>query len=51
MIGGPIVLRLAYEGMMLLVLLLKNTMQINNKLKDQEQSSGVKLDVPPTADK
>lgn len=36
MIGGPIVLRLVFEGMMMFVLLVKNTMQINNKIKAQE---------------
>lgn len=35
MIVGPIVTRLAFEGMMLFILLVKNTIQINNKLKDQ----------------
>ncbi len=35
MIVGPIATRLAFEGMMLFILLVKNTIQINNKLKDQ----------------
>ncbi len=35
MIVGPIVTRLVFEGMMLFILLVKNTIQINNKLKDQ----------------
>ncbi len=36
LIGGPIVLRLVYEGLMMFILLVKNTLQINNKLKAQE---------------
>ena len=32
MIGGPIALRLVYEGLMMFVLLVKNTMEINKKL-------------------
>ncbi len=35
MIVGPIVTRLIFEGLMLFILLVKNTIQINNKLKDQ----------------
>lgn len=35
MIVGPIATRLVFEGMMLFILLVKNTIQINNKLKDQ----------------
>lgn len=49
MIGGPIVLRLVYEAMMMFVLLVKNTMQINNKMKAQEKTSDPTLDVPPPA--
>lgn len=30
---GPIVLRLTYEGIMMFILLVKNTIEINNKLK------------------
>ena len=33
LIGGPIALRLAYEGIMMCILLVKNVMDINNKLK------------------
>lgn len=36
MIVGPIVLRLVYEGMMMFVLLVKNTMQINAKMKAEK---------------
>lgn len=36
MIGGPIVLRLVYEGLMMFVLLVKNTMQINAKMKAEK---------------
>lgn len=35
MLIGPIVVRLVFEVMMLFVLLVKNTIQINNKLKSQ----------------
>jgi hypothetical protein len=35
MIVGPIATRLVFEGMMLFILLVKNTIQINNKLKNQ----------------
>ena len=35
MILGPIATRLVFEGMMLFILLVKNTIQINNKLKNQ----------------
>lgn len=31
---GPVVIRIVYEAMMMFVLLVKNTMQINSKLKD-----------------
>lgn len=33
MIGGPIVIRLAYEGIMMAILLVKNVIQINNKVQ------------------
>ena len=36
-IGGPISLRLAYEGIMMFILLVKNVMEINSKLKSTEQ--------------
>ena len=36
MVVGPIVLRLIYEGLLMFVLLVKNTMQINKKLKAEE---------------
>lgn len=35
-IGGPIALRLTYEGIMMFILLVKNTIEINNKLKAPE---------------
>ncbi len=35
-ICGPIALRLAYEGIMMFILLVKNTIEINNKLKAPE---------------
>lgn len=36
LIGGPIVLRLAFEAVMMFILLVKNVIQINNKLKAPE---------------
>lgn len=32
---GPIIIRLAYEAVMMFILLVKNTMQINNRLKNK----------------
>ena len=32
-VGGPIALRLTYEGLMMFILLVKNVMEINNKLQ------------------
>lgn len=37
MILGPIILRLTYELMMLIILLVKNVIQINKKLKNQNE--------------
>ena len=34
MIVGPIVLRLIFEGIMMFILLVKNTIEINNKMKE-----------------
>lgn len=39
MILGPIIVRITYEGIMLFILLVKNTIQINNKLKDSSSDS------------
>lgn len=39
MILGPVVIRIAYELMMMLVLLVKNVIQINNKLKNQNSTN------------
>ena len=36
-IVGPFVIRLAYEGIMMFILLVKNVMQINKKLKSQTE--------------
>lgn len=44
-IVGPIVLRLAFEGVMMFILLVKNTMQINSKLKGEENSAAVEAAV------
>ena len=38
MILGPIVIRLAYEGIMMFILLIKNVIQINNKIKGDADS-------------
>ena len=34
LIAGPVVIRLVYEGTMMFILLVKNTMQINNRLRN-----------------
>ena len=34
---GPIVLRLAFEGTMMFIMLVKNTIEINKKLKNQNE--------------
>jgi hypothetical protein len=39
MILGPIVIRLVYEGLMMAILLVKNVIQINNKLKGEENGN------------
>ena len=41
MILGPIVIRLAYEFTMMFLLLIKHVIQINNKLKSQEEAPAV----------
>lgn len=46
MLGGPIVLRLMFEAMMMFILLVKNTMQINNKIKAQEAEETVDAPAP-----
>ena len=38
MILGPIVIRIIYESIILIILLVKNVIQINNKLKNQNDS-------------
>ena len=45
MIGGPIAIRLAYEGMMMMILLVKNVIQINNKLKAPEGENAENADI------
>lgn len=44
MVGGPVSLRLVYEGLMMFILLVKNTMDINNKLSAPKAEP---QDVPP----
>jgi len=41
MLFGPIVVRLAYEFAMMAVLLVKNVIQINNKLKNQNEDEEI----------
>lgn len=41
MVLGPIALRLVYEGIMMFILLVKNTMEINNKIKDEKKEACV----------
>ncbi len=38
MILGPIAIRIAYEAMMMFILLIKNVIQINNKIKSADES-------------
>ena len=38
-IGGPISLRLAYEGVMMFILLVKNVIEINNKLSKEKKAA------------
>ncbi len=45
MIFGPILVRLVYEGIMMMILLVKNTIEINNKLKDQNGDADKKSDI------
>lgn len=49
MIGGPIALRLVFEALMMFVLLVKNTMQINAKLKAEEAPAEEKVEEPAPA--
>ena len=39
MLFGPIIIRLLYEFLMMAILLVKNVIKINNKLKNQNESS------------
>ena len=39
LVGGPIALRLTYEGLMMLILAVKNIMDINNKLPNKKASA------------
>lgn len=50
LIGGPIVLRLFYEVALMFVLLVKNTMQINAKLKSQDAPAAEKTAEPAPAE-
>ncbi len=48
MVLGPIVCRLAYEGLMMFILLVKNTIEINKKLscKETKEEAPVKVEAP-----
>lgn len=46
MIGGPIFLRLVYEGFMMAILLVKNTIEINSKLKKPEAPAAPAPEAP-----
>lgn len=49
MVGGPIVIRIYFELVMMLVLLVKNVSSINKKMKDQNaKNSNDNLGVDPT---
>lgn len=47
MILGPIVVRLGYEFMMMAILLVKNVIQINNKLKNQNEGESADIFAVP----
>lgn len=47
MLLGPIVVRLVYEGVMMFILLIKNVIQINNKLRNNNED--VKQDIFSTS--
>lgn len=52
MLLGPVALRLVYELILMFVLLVKNTMQINKKIKDQEGPEEDQKEAPaPTPEK
>lgn len=46
MVLGPVVLRLVYEGIMMFILLVKNTMEINNKLKAEKEACVCEAEEP-----
>lgn len=50
MLFGPIILRLSYEFMMMAILLVKNVIQINNKLKGESETKKEDLFTAPTFD-
>ncbi len=45
MVLGPILIRLAYEGVMMAILLVKNVIQINNKLRHPEDGDAPSKDI------
>ena len=49
MILGPIVVRLAYEGVMMFILLVKNVIQINNKLRYPDDYNKKQAEETPAA--
>ena len=46
MILGPIAVRLAYEGIMMFILLVKNTIEINNKMKSDKAEAPAQENAP-----
>lgn len=48
MLLGPIIIRVIFEAMMMFILLVKNTIEINNKLKGQTEEP-VKFEAPAEA--
>lgn len=44
MVVGPILFRLLYEGQMIFILLVKNTMDINNKIEGKGKTKGNQFD-------
>lgn len=47
---GPVVLRLVYEGTMMFILLVKNVMEINGKLKSETCKDKVLVDEAPVVE-
>ena len=48
MVLGPIAIRIVYESFMLIILLVKNVIQINNKLKNANEDAKDNMFAPPS---